>query len=115
MIAGAIEQSAEFIVVDHATKRRSSPEPPENIYLPIDVAILVVAGLSLVTQVLALPIVVAAVLLYAIPGVWSRFRDGKRKEAMRMHGDSSRCVVLKASAFVGSAFLTNVAAAAVPG
>jgi hypothetical protein len=78
-------------------------------------AILYGAGLSPVLRVLALPIVVAAVLLYAIPGVWSRIRDGKRKGAMRMHGESLKCVVLKASAFVGSGFLTNVAAAAVPG
>jgi hypothetical protein len=78
-------------------------------------AILDVAGLSLVTQDLALPIFATAVLLYAIPGVWSRIRDGKRKEAMRMNGDSVKCVVLKASAYVGSGFITNAAAAAVPG
>jgi hypothetical protein len=72
--------------------------------------------LSLVTiPGLALPIVAVAVLLYVIPSLWSRFRGSKRKEAMRMNGTSMKGRVLSASAFVGSSFLTNVAATAVPG
>lgn len=72
------------------------------------------AGLSLVTG-LVLPIVAVAVMLYVIPSLLSRFRGRTRKEAMRMNGDSLTGKLLSASAFVGSAFLTNVAAAAVPG
>lgn len=94
------------------TDRQGPFGPPQ---LSVAKAILCGAGLSPVLRVLALPIVVAAVLLYAIPNLWSRFRDSKRKEAMRMNGNAAKGVVLRASAFVGSGFLTNVAAAAVPG
>jgi len=57
--------------------------------------------------------VVVAVLLNVIPNLLSRFRDGKRKEAMRMNGDSAKSVVLTASTTVVSGLMTNIAAAAV--
>jgi hypothetical protein len=57
--------------------------------------------------------VVVAVLLNVIPNLFSRFRDGKRKETMRMNGDSATSVVLTASTTVASGLMTNIAAAAV--
>jgi len=57
--------------------------------------------------------VVVAVLLNVIPNLFSRFRDGKRKEMMRMNGDSAKSVVLTASTTVASGLMTNIAAAAV--
>jgi hypothetical protein len=48
-----------------------------------------VAGLSSVTPGLVLVMVVVAVLLNVIPNVFSRPRDGKRKEAVRMNSDSA--------------------------
>jgi hypothetical protein len=76
---------------------------------------LTMLGLSLVIPGLALPIVAVAVMLYVIPSLLSRVRGGARKEAMRMNGNSLTGKLLSASAYVGSAFLTNAAAAAVPG
>jgi hypothetical protein len=58
--------------------------------------------------------VVVAVLLNVIPNVFSRLRDRKRKEAVRMNSDSAKSVVLTASTSVGSALMTNIAATAVP-
>jgi hypothetical protein len=57
--------------------------------------------------------VVVAVLLNVIPYVFSRLRDGNRKEAVRMNSDSAKSVVLTASTSVGSALMTNIAATAV--
>lgn len=44
------------------------------------------AGLSPVNPGLALLMVVVAVLLNVIPNLFSRFRDGKRKEGPDAHG-----------------------------
>lgn len=76
---------------------------------------LVVAGLNPTGSGLALAMVVAAVLLNVIPHVfsWLRLRGKTRKEAMRMNSYSVKSVVLTASTSVGSALMTNIAAAAV--
>jgi hypothetical protein len=57
--------------------------------------------------------VVVAVVLNVVPWLVSRFRDRKRKEAVRMNGDRAQDRVLIASTTVASGLLTNIAAAAV--
>jgi hypothetical protein len=76
---------------------------------------MVAAGLSPVNRVLALLLVATAVLLSAFPHLLSLVRDCGKKEVVRVNGYSAKCAVLTASASVGTGFLANVAATAVPG
>jgi len=71
------------------------------------------AGFSPVNPGLVLAMVVVAVLLNVLSNVFARLRDGKRKGVVRMNSDSPKSMVLTASTSVGSALMTNIAAAAV--